>query len=78
MTYPVTESRLGLRGRTVEEVSEVRLLAHHTHAAAAATHGCLEDDREAILLDKLLNQSQVLDSVLRTCVCPLPSVMIRC
>mmetsp|Transcript_9721 Transcript_9721/g.24163 ORF Transcript_9721/g.24163 Transcript_9721/m.24163 type:complete len:214 (-) Transcript_9721:345-986(-) len=51
---PVAERRLGLVGGARERVRQLAVCAHDTHAAAAATHGRLEDDGVAVLVRKCL------------------------
>lgn len=48
----VAERSLSLRHGTLEALLELGLLADNTHSATATAHGGLDDDREAVLLDK--------------------------
>jgi hypothetical protein len=48
----VAERSLSLRHGTLEALLELGLLADNTHPATATAHGGLDDDREAVLLDK--------------------------
>jgi len=57
----VAKGRLGLGGGALERVLEGRLLAHDTHAAAAAAKGRLDDDGEAILVGEGFDVLELLD-----------------
>mmetsp|Transcript_42058 Transcript_42058/g.80439 ORF Transcript_42058/g.80439 Transcript_42058/m.80439 type:complete len:782 (-) Transcript_42058:261-2606(-) len=63
---PVSEGGGCLGGCAVEEVLQVRALAHDAHPAPATAHCSLENDREAELLHKLLSLLQILYSIVRT------------
>jgi len=61
----VAEGRLGLGGRRLEEGHEVLHLAHDAHALAAAAHGGLHDDGQAVLLDEVGQLLDVRDRAVR-------------
>lgn len=59
----VAKGRLGLGGCSLEVVLEGGLLAHDTHATAAAAKGSLDDDGEAMLVGEGLDVFVLLDGV---------------
>ena len=59
----VAEGALGLALGLVEQARQLRLLLHHAHAAASATEGRLDDEREADLAGGLHRLVAVGDGV---------------
>lgn len=48
----VTEGGFGFRDSSLERVLEIGLFPDYTHTTSSSTHGGLDDDWEAILLDE--------------------------
>ena len=61
----IAEGALGLALRLVEQSGQFRLLLHHPHAAAAATEGGLDDEREPDFLRLLERQAAIGDGLVR-------------
>ena len=62
----VAEGGLGFRSCALERFLERLLLADASHTSATATKSSLDDDRESVLVRKLLNLLELLDGALRT------------